>query len=300
MRLFALFVLVVLGQCAFADCRRPLACNEVEVPRQGRDVHCVFSLYIIEGAKQRGISLAESIACVTAAGIKAIDVGLDEVAFARQMIAAGMHVESVYGDVRFLDPDNGEKSGEELLAAAKSLGSPRIMVLPQLFPENADQKACMRRTIDGLRKLVAKAKAAGVVTTVENYDEWNSPCASIVRLKEMFEGVPDLRFTLDAGNFYVLGAKDSPVEALEMFRDRIVHCHVKDYRSGEAGKWCALGKGCIPNERIVRSLLASGYAGYFTLEETAAPDFLSAVENASQCLSTYIGNCSKQSKTALR
>ena len=269
------------GQRLVAACNRLVALREY-------DPRCVFSLYVIEGAKQAGVSLAEAIKRVKACGIKAVDVGMDEVAPAQQMVAAGMHVESVYGEVRFLDADNGVKTGDELLAAAKTLESPRVMVLPQPFPEGADAKDCMAKTIAGLRKLVEKARADDITVTVEDFGNVRSPCASIARLKELFDGVPDLKFTLDAGNFYSIGQGDDPLEALKLFRDRIVHCHVKDYRKGQAGKWCPLGQGCIPSEKIVKDLVASGYRGYFTIEESQAPDYLKAVEDAERVLSGYL------------
>ena len=263
------------------------ACNHLIAMRE-HDPRCVFSLYIIDGAKQSGIPLAEAIDRVKKCGIKSVDVCVDEVAPAQQMCAAGMTVASVYGDVRFLDPDNGEKTGAELLAAAQALESPRVMVLPQAFPEGADDKGCMARTIDGLRKLVEKAKLMGVTVTVENFGNPRSPCARIRHIKEMLDGVPDLKFTLDVGNFFSIGEGDDPMVALNMFRDRIVHCHVKDYRENMPGVYCPLGKGCIPVGKIVKDMIENGYSGSFTIEESQAPDYLKAVEDAERVLSSYL------------
>ena len=252
------------------------------------DQRCVFSMYVIEGAKQSGVSLRQATTRVMKAGVTALDVGLDEIKSAQQMCADGMRVESVYWEVRFLDPDNGEKTGDALLAGAKAVGSPRIMVLPQPFPEGADWNACMAKTIAGLRKLVARAKSAGITVTVEDFGNVRSPCARIRDLKALLDGVPELMLTLDAGNFYAIGEGEDPLEALKLFRDRIVHCHVKDYRRGAAGKWCPLGKGCIPNAQIVKALRESGYRGFFTIEESQAPDYLKAVEDAACQLAQYL------------
>lgn len=250
---------------------------------------CIFSLYIIQGAKQNGITLDEAIARVMACGIRAIDVGADEVAAAQKMRAAGMRVASVYGSVELLDDVAAEKSCDELIGAAKTLGSQHVMALPQAFPKCADENEGMAKTIDGLCRLVAKAKSSGITVTVENFGAASSPCARISSLKKLFDGVPELKFTLDTGNFLVVGDGDDPVNALELFRNRIVHCHVKDFYRGEPLKWCPFGEGCIPNDRIVKSLISTGYDGYFTLEGRLAPDFLQAAEDAERELIRYLG-----------
>jgi len=265
----------------FAACKAAIAKGET-------DPRCVFAAYIIEGAKQSGISLAKAIERVMAGGIKAADVCVDEVGAGQMMCAMGMHVVSVYGFVNFLEADNGAKDGDELIAAADMLDSPRIMVIPQAFPAAADQEDCWKKTIDGLRKLIVKAKEKGLVVTVEDFGDPASPCSSVAGLKRLLDADPELRLTLDAGNFYVSGSGDDPRKALELFRDRIVHCHVKDYRAGKPGIWCPLGGGCIPNEQIVRTLRKSGYTGCFTIEESNAPDFLKAVLDAERHLSDYL------------
>lgn len=252
------------------------------------DFRCVFSVYISQGAKQNGITLDKAIERIQACGIKAIDVGTDELEIAQHMRKTGMHVASVYGVVNFLDDDYGENTGNELLLAAKTLDCCRVMALPQPIPDSGDYDACMSRTIEGFRKLVEKAHAAGITVTVENFGAANSPCAKIGGLKELFDEVPDLKFTLDTGNFMVVGAGDDPLEAMKLFRDRIVHCHIKDFYEGQPKTWCPFGDGCIPNEQIVQSLVSSGYTGYFTLEGRLAPDFLKATEESERKLSCYL------------
>ncbi len=51
------------------------------------------------------------------------------------------------------------------------------MVVPDEFSKDGDQEADYVRIREGLRKLVAKANAAGITVTVEDYGGTGNPCS---------------------------------------------------------------------------------------------------------------------------
>ena len=249
----------------------------------------VFSVYVTEGAAQEKIPLTNAIARVKAAGITGLDIDVDEIPTVRPMLDAGLKAVNVYGFVRFLTPDHGRAEGDRLIAAAKSVGAPRVMVLPDDLPDDCAEEDALAKIIAGLAPFVERAKAAGLVVTLEDFGSPKSPCARIAPMKKMLDAIPDLRLTLDSGNFHYAGNGDGDdvMEAFRLFRDRIVHAHVKDYRNAKPRTYTPLGEGDIPNEKLVKALRASGYSGSITIEESAAPDYIVAVENAAKRLHAW-------------
>lgn len=82
----------------------------------------------------------------------------------------------------------------------------------------------------------------------------------------------------DSGNYFIAG--EDCLEALNIFRDRIAHVHLKD-RVTEADFACpAIGSGCIPEAEVIHALLDSGYDGWFTVEHFGAEDMLTAARKS--------------------
>lgn len=91
----------------------------------------------------------------------------------------------------------------------------------------------------------------------------------------------NIAFTLDTGHM-IIGGTD-PVEFAQKYPDRIKHSHLKDvdmskasrvasgeltYNEGvKIGMYTPLGKGDVDVTTIVKSLVASGYDGWFVLEQ---------------------------------
>jgi inosose dehydratase len=135
------------------------------------------------------------------------------------------------------------------------------------------------RTLFGnLDRISARARERGVNpvlhphigTMVENREE----------VARLLNGSP-VPLCLDTGHLLIGGT--DPVELAKAAPDRIAHAHLKDVdaglagrvRTGEitytdavrAGMYRPLGTGDIDIEAIIRTLEASGYSGWYTMEQ---------------------------------
>ncbi len=100
------------------------------------------------------------------------------------------------------------------------------------------------------------------------------------QLRRFLEGC-DTGLCLDTGHL-VLGGSD-PVEIAELAGDRVGHCHLKDvdrevarrvaarelsYKEGATqGMFRSLGDGDVDVAEVIRRVQASGYAGWYVLEQ---------------------------------
>ena len=80
-------------------------------------------------------------------------------------------------------------------------------------------------------------------------------------------GSPALKLLWDPGNAFMAGETPFPA-GWEAAAPHVVHVHVKDARSTEAGQpaWCVVGEGDIDYKGQLAALKASGYAGAVSLE----------------------------------
>lgn len=139
----------------------------------------------------------------------------------------------------------------------------RVLLIPGLMSADStpEDLAVYKARIAGF---IVKAKALGIDTTLEDYDNMRSPIRNIAGLSEFFDYLPDVNHTFDSGNYLYSG--DDCWEALTLFRDRIKHVHLKDRVSLKDMSCPAVGTGCIPITAIIRRLVSSGYDGWFTAE----------------------------------
>ena len=249
----------------------------------------VFSLYVDWAAKASG-ARAETIARrLVEAGITGVDAEFTEFDTARALVGEGMEMACVYGDVAFLGPDGGRRAADQILDVAARLRSPQIMVLPDNVPETGDRDRALDAITKGLAAFTDEATKAGFKVSVEDFGIAQSPCSSIADLKRIFDAVPDLGFTLDTGNFFRAREDwDDVLDAFRLFRGRICHAHLKDRMPDPPRRYAPIGTGTIPNDKIVRELLAGGYRGWFTLEEHGADDILGATLKAARVLKSWV------------
>lgn len=139
----------------------------------------------------------------------------------------------------------------------------RVLLIPGLMPADStpeDLEAYKKR----VAAFVAKAKALGIDTTLEDFDNMRSPIRNIAGLAEFFDYIPEINHAFDSGNYLFCG--EDAWKALILFRDRITHVHLKDRVSADNLGCPAVGTGCIPITAIVRYLVSTGYDGWFTAE----------------------------------
>jgi sugar phosphate isomerase/epimerase len=127
--------------------------------------------------------------------------------------------------------------------------------------------------LDGDRDaLAAIAREHGVRLGYENHPERNTG--------EMFakigEGNEDvIGFCVDTGWFGTHGY--DAVSALRELSPRLFHVHLKDVVAPGAHETCRYGRGCVPVEACVRTLVEVGYAGGISIEHE--PDFYNPNED---------------------
>lgn len=236
----------------------------------------VFSGTVERVAKAKGVSLGESAALLAEAGVTGFDSSYKNPKLP-ELAKTGLKPINFFGWPKLLGPDGGAKDSDEFVAAAVKYGVPRIMVVPDEFSKDGDQEADYVRIREGLRKLVAKANAAGITVTVEDYGGTGNPCSYTKYLKRFLTDIPELGYALDSGNLYYAGRGEDILEMMRFAEGRIRHTHLKDQTKENNRKYATLGTGAVPNEAIVRHMHKAGYDGWYTLENLVGDDILADV-----------------------
>ena len=261
----------------------------------------VFYHHIECAARELGCTLDEMLARVHDWGIGYVEldrdaVGPDEAAaraLGARLARNGLQPSSIYG---FYDWAEGPLSTADdlLLRQAAWLGCPRVMVIPGFYGDLADAPRCaceQARMIEGTRQFAALAKEAGVIVTIECFDDARSPIATIHGMADFLAAAPDLMVTLETGNFLFSG--DDILQAQQAFRERVCHVHLKDRYLPAAGEMppgepkqavtglmmypCAVGHGHIPMAAVLDELAAWGYDGIMTIEHFGVASYAEAI-----------------------
>ncbi|NLY02440.1 MAG: sugar phosphate isomerase/epimerase [Rhodopirellula sp.] len=261
--MLSLLLAVAMAECCICKCGEPVKIS-------------VFSGTVERVAKAKGVSLSESAALLAEAGVIGFDSSYKDPKLP-ELVKIGLKPINFYGWPKFLGPDGGAKDSDEFVAAAVKYGVPRIMVIPDEFPKDGDQEADYVRISEGLRRLVAKASAAGIAVTVEDYGGTGNPCSYTKYLKRFLTDIPELGFALDSGNLYYAGRGEDILDMARFAEGRIRHVHLKDQTKEDNRKYATLGTGAVPNEAVVRHMHKSGYGGWYTLENLVGDDILADV-----------------------
>lgn len=162
--------------------------------------------------------------------------------------------------------------GKVLVLAAETGQAGYDAVKPEMSEDNW---VTMARNLEAIAQTAAKRGVTAVIhphagTMVETWAE-----------VEQVLNRTTMAFCLDTGHMWIGGT--DPVDFVERFTDRVGHVHFKDVhldvaqrvRDGEIsyydavtqGLYAPLGGGDVDVERIVKTLLAHGYDGWFVLEQ---------------------------------
>lgn len=133
----------------------------------------------------------------------------------------------------------------------------------------------------GLRRLVRICADRGLVTALHSH--WGMAVDRPQQIERLLETSP-VDLCLDAGHIALSGG--DPLEVARMAGGRVAHVHLKDVdermaeevRAGERpfreavvdGLFRPLGEGFVDVAGLVRYLEASGYQGWYVLEQDAA------------------------------
>lgn len=277
------FIVSLASFGMFAGCREPPT-------RESAEKLAEFSVYIEWAAKHYGVSEERIARQMLSHGIEGIDAEYVEGERIERLTGEGMRLISMYGVIHFLDKAKGPREEELFLSAAAKYGAPQLMVLPDNFPDGMDRGKALDGIASGLAAFADRANREGFKVNIESFGSETNPCSRIEPMKRLFEAVPTLGFTLDTGNFFHAGngKGDDILEAFRLFRSRVRHVHLKDRPADAPRGYAPLGKGVIPNERIVRQLKTEGFDGWFTFEEAGAKDIAKATYDAADVFRKWI------------
>jgi sugar phosphate isomerase/epimerase len=140
-----------------------------------------------------------------------------------------------------------------------------------------DKPRAAARLLEGLNLLTSYAKGCGITVTMENFSIPQAPFSLTADLLALFRSAPDVRFTLDAGNFTCVG--EDVLEGYEKLKEFFAYLHLKDWKFTDDprgfGGYCGTrrvdgevyGEGVVPLGALLARILADrSYDGPFILE----------------------------------
>ncbi|MDD2647617.1 MAG: sugar phosphate isomerase/epimerase [Eubacteriales bacterium] len=264
----------------------------------------VFFHHIMEGAKQRGITLAEALEYAHECGIDYVEADLRELQEigdgAYPLISgSGLKLGAVNGFFDFAHKD--ETAGIiRFLDTAADFGAKLAMAIPGFIECGEDKNAAREKMAEALRFCVNEARARSLRLVLEDFDSDKALYGSIEDLKWFMDSVPDLGCAFDTGNF--IYHADDALKAYDVFRGNIAHVHLKDRaedaRYGASPLRCVdgrvlypayVGSGIIPIAKILDRLFEDGYDGICAIEHFGAADQLEAMRVSAEWLRAYEG-----------
>ena len=261
----------------------------------------VFAKFVRKTAKERGIQLSAAADLLYGLGVRGYDCGPDEEDLDELAATRLKAVNFYYFPDWFGTGDHDETRSytdrtkpTECIAKAKRYGIPRIMVVPPNFTDGKENEAEFAAIVEKMRAFVAEAKEAGLTVTVETFGDTKNCCSYVKYLKRLLAEIPDLKFALDSGNLYYAGRGEDILGMMDYARGRIAHVHLKDQTAEDGRKYATLGLGVVPNEKIVKSMAAKGYDGWYTLENPVGDTYNDTVRQTA-LLKAWLAEAAAQS-----
>ena len=128
---------------------------------------------------------------------------------------------------------------------------------------NALRWRMMRKFRENIAKLVKNSMKYGVTICLENLDDKSM---TLKELKEIFEDIDGLWFTLDAGHAYInKNNMEYIAQIINDLKQKIKHIHVHDNMGGE-DLHLPIGVGRIDWRQFFKSISKIGYSNTLTLE----------------------------------
>ena len=183
--------------------------------------------------------------------------------------------------------DEMQKQGVHMLMAAPAVRSARTE--EEFF-------ALREKMVDSFGKVIDYAKGSDVTVMIENQSVSVRPDSKISDIRYLLDSLPKMKFVLDSGNFYCVG--EDVVCAYEVLKDRLVHSHVKDWRTNPFGtmirenlprfEGCAIGGGILPLAKLLKKMKSDGYRGNIVLEVNACDITLDVLNKSCDFLIKHI------------
>ena len=205
---------------------------------------------------------------------------------AERVRASGMGIASFVATTDFITA-TGELLSKNtarvkaLIDECAVLGIDKIMLAPMVKVADSEEEfyEMREKMVAGYGAMSEYAEGSGVTVTIENQSVPQRADSFIDDCKYIIDRCPKLGFVLDAGNFYCVG--DDVLRAYDVFRDRIVHVHIKDWEHHPYGRIIRqnldpirsseMGHGVIPLDELLTRFKNSGYEGSLLLEINGRP-----------------------------
>ncbi len=282
----------LLSASSLSGCRGTCCADACAVSADAdRPKVSVFIHAVRRTAKQRGVSLAKAADMFYEAGVGGVDVDPDAADLA-EISATKLKPINFYFFPKMFGPDNGAADCKRCLDQAVRFGVPRVMVVPSSFTEGGDEAAEFAKVLSSMRMFVEEGRKRGITITVEDYGGTSNPCSHAKYLKRLLDEIPGLCFALDSGNMYYAGRGESIVDMMNYAKGRIAHVHLKDMSREDNHKYVTMGLGAVPNEEVVKAVSASGYDGWYTLENLVGADAVADANRQIAVLKFWMG-CGK-------
>lgn len=139
-------------------------------------------------------------------------------------------------------------------------------VQPRQSDPSRPWDAVLADCITTLREQFAVAGAAGVQLAVELHV--NSPFEKLEQARQLFREMPEVRIVFDPTHFYCQGV---PFAEFAWTIDHAVHVHLRDAAPGKLQ--APFGEGAVNFDEVLGTLKDRGYAGHFSIEYFASPEF---------------------------
>ncbi len=255
-------------------------------PAVGRRIRKALKYGMIEG----GEDIRQRFEMALEAGFEGVELdspsNLDKDEVLRAIERTGIEVpgvvDSVHWNQPLSDPDDGVRAeGVAALRRAiedcRDYGGSTVLLVPGVVNERVSYRDAWDRSIREIRRVLPKAREAGVSIAIENV--WNNFLLGPVEAGEYLESFtsgeeigerPVVGWYLDIGNIWHYGWPEHWIEALG---PRILRLDIKGYsraKGDREGKWAGfgveIGDGDIPWENVRGALDAIGYRGWATAE----------------------------------
>ncbi len=123
----------------------------------------------------------------------------------------------------------------------------------------------IKRVIDGIKELCEYASDKSIKVLLEVHGDFNT-------IENVMDVVNEVKSCPEFGILWDVAHSDRSygddfIDFYNVIKPFISHVHIKDHlRENGNFKLCLVGEGDIPLRKIVKTLLADGYTGHFTLE----------------------------------
>ena len=231
----------------------------------------IFFDHVREIAKQENISVKEAAQRVRQLGYNGIDVRVNDPEEQLKMLdELGFQHACAIADINLIEGEQPEVA-RKVLDFMHHHDYQRLLLLPGLLPKDADSQyidaACTR-----IAAFVKTARREGVDVMVEDFDNPRAICYNTPILDHLFAASPQLNHVFDTGNYPYCG--EEVMVALNHFRERVHHVHLKDRKAMRDGASLVIGTGIVPLKEFLSTLLSTGYDGWFCVEHFGAPNML--------------------------